>query len=138
MNAYIAPPFDDAEFKADQGGSHEIPGAVESTFTLGANGVWSNGLSASVRLRYLGEAPLLEDNSVRSDESLLLNAGIAYRRDAVELRLDVFNLSDSTDHDISYYYASRLPGEPAGGVEDLHFHPLEPRAARFSAMWIWQ
>jgi hypothetical protein len=30
----------------------------------------------------------------------------------------------------SAWYASRLPGEPAGGVEDYHFHPIEPRNAR--------
>jgi hypothetical protein len=31
---------------------------------------------------------------------------------------------------ISYFYASRLPGERAGGVEDRHIHPVEPRQAR--------
>jgi hypothetical protein len=29
------------------------------------------------------------------------------------------------------YSASRLPGEPAGGVDDVHFHPAAPRSARF-------
>jgi hypothetical protein len=28
--------------------------------------------------------------------------------------------------------ASRLPGEPAEGVEDIHFHPAVPRTARLS------
>ncbi|MEQ8514635.1 MAG: hypothetical protein RIC38_03435 [Chromatocurvus sp.] len=37
--------------------------------------------------------------------------------------------------DIAYYYASRLPGEPANGVDDVHFHPLEPRAIRASIAW---
>jgi hypothetical protein len=26
----------------------------------------------------------------------------------------------------SYYYTSRLSGEPAEGVNDIHFHPVEP------------
>ena len=34
--------------------------------------------------------------------------------------------------DIMYFYASRLPGEPASGVEDKHFHPAEPRTLRLS------
>jgi hypothetical protein len=34
--------------------------------------------------------------------------------------------------DITYFYASRLPGEPAAGVEDKHFHPAEPRTLRLS------
>ena len=33
---------------------------------------------------------------------------------------------DSDDHDIDYFYASRLPGEPEEGIEDLHYHPVEP------------
>jgi hypothetical protein len=37
--------------------------------------------------------------------------------------------------DISYYYASRLNGDPPEGVEDLHFHPMEPRTLRGSVIW---
>jgi hypothetical protein len=33
------------------------------------------------------------------------------------------------------FYASRLPGEPPEGVEDRHFHPIEPRTARMYANW---
>ena len=31
-----------------------------------------------------------------------------------------------------YYYTSRLPGEPAAGVDDIHTHPLEPFTLRVS------
>ena len=44
--------------------------------------------------------------------------------------VDLFNLLDAKDSDIDYFYESRLPGEPAGGVEDVHFHPALPRTAR--------
>jgi hypothetical protein len=128
----------DAKYTVDEGDGREIPGAVASTFTLGLNGAWLNGLRASARLRYLGEAPLIEDNSVRSEDSLLLNAGVAWQRRNMEYRLDVFNLLDSDDDDISYFYASRLSGEPADGIEDVHFHPLEPRAVRASVTMMWQ
>jgi len=33
-----------------------------------------------------------------------------------------------TASQIDYYYVSRLPGEPAEGVADRHFHPVEPLA----------
>ena len=46
--------------------------------------------------------------------------------------VDVFNLFNAKDSDIDYYYASRLPGEPAGGVNDIHFHPTLPRTARIN------
>jgi len=41
-----------------------------------AAAAFTNGVSGSVRLRYLGEAPLVEDNTVRADDSLLVNAGV--------------------------------------------------------------
>ena len=44
--------------------------------------------------------------------------------------VDIFNLLNARDSDIDYYYASRLPGEPAGGVNDIHSHPALPRTVR--------
>jgi hypothetical protein len=41
-----------------------------------------------------------------------------------------FNLFDAEVSDIDYFYASRLPGEPSDGVEDIHTHPALPRSAR--------
>jgi outer membrane receptor protein involved in Fe transport len=129
--------YTDAEFRTDQAGGKSIPGAVESTFTLGLNAAWRSGLVASMRVRYLGEAPLIEDNTIQSDDSLLVNFSVAYRRGAIELALEGFNLLDSNDDDISYFYSSRLPGEPPEGIEDIHFHPLEPRTMRGSVTVHW-
>jgi len=47
---------------------------------------------------------------------------------------DVFNLFNEQVSDIDYYFASRLPGEPLSGVEDIHFHPAVPRTIRISAV----
>ena len=127
----------DAQYQSSGSDGNRIPGAVEDTATLGANAAWTNGLSASLRARYLGEAPLAEDNAVRSTASWLVNAGVAYRWGKVEFRVDVFNLLDSDDNDIAYFYTSRLPDEPSAGVEDIHFHPLEPRSARGSVTYHW-
>lgn len=129
--------YTDARFDDDAGGGDDIPGAVEETAVIGATAAWTNGLSASARVRYLGEAPLVEDGSVHSEGSVLLSAGAGYRRGPLEFRLDVFNLLDSDDDDITYYYASRLTGEPADGVEDVHFHPMEPRTIRGTFTYHW-
>jgi hypothetical protein len=45
--------------------------------------------------------------------------------------VETFNLFDANVSDIDYFYASRLPGEPAYGVEDIHTHPASraPRAS---------
>jgi hypothetical protein len=53
----------------------------------------------------------------------------------VSLVAEVFNVLDREDSDIEYYYASRLPGEPVEGVEDIHFHPMEGRSIRVAARW---
>ncbi|MEM9532598.1 MAG: TonB-dependent receptor [Pseudomonadota bacterium] len=129
--------YTDSQFEQDEGAGREVPGAIESSASLGLNGAWDNGLFIAARARYLGEAPLVEDNSVRSPSSLLVNVGGGYRFGNVSLRLDVFNLLDSNDFDIAYFFPSRLPGEPAEGVEDVHFRPLEPRSIRTSVTYHW-
>ena len=41
----------------------------------------------------------------------------------MQLAVDLFNILDARNSDIDYYYQSRLSGEPAGGVADIHAHP---------------
>ena len=85
------------------------------------------------QLRYFGPRPLIEDDSVRSRSTTLASARIGYNLTRnLKVYVDVFNLFDRKASDIDYYYASRLPSEPAEGVGDLHFHPVEPRTARIS------
>jgi hypothetical protein len=84
-----------------------------------------------VRFRYFGPRPLTEDGSVRSDGTALVNVEVGWRiSPRWDLALQCFNLLDRRDHDIDYYYVSRLPGEPAEGIPDVHFHPMEPLAIR--------
>lgn len=44
------------------------------------------------------------------------------------------NLLSEVADDITYY-SSRLEGEPATGVNDIHFHPVEPRQMRIAVGW---
>lgn len=70
---------------------------------------------------------------MRSDPILLVNAGIGYKLGKRwRTGLEVLNLLDAEDSDIEYFYPSRLPGEPLEGVEDIHFHPVEPLSVRLS------
>ncbi|MEL6214609.1 MAG: TonB-dependent receptor, partial [Pseudomonadota bacterium] len=124
--------YTDAEFDEATGGGVEIPGAIAESASMGATWAFIENGFVSVRGRYLGDAPLIEDGSVKSGSSLLVNLAAGYRWEQVELRIEAFNLTDSTDNDIAYFFASRLGDEPADGVEDIHMHPLEPRALRAS------
>jgi outer membrane receptor protein involved in Fe transport len=108
----------------------EAPAVVASAgVTLGAETGWFGAL----RWRYFGARPLIEDGSVTSGPTSLFDARAGYTFDnGLKLTLDALNLFDTQTDQISYFYPSRLPGEPAGGVNDVHFHPVEPLAFRFT------
>jgi outer membrane receptor protein involved in Fe transport len=87
----------------------------------------------SLRLRHFGPRPLTEDGRVMSRSTTLWNGEIGYRfSNKARLVLEGYNLFDAEVSDIDYFYASRLPGEPADGIEDVHTHPALPRTARVS------
>src|SRR5690606_3294450 len=58
------------------GAGHDdhIPNSVDRTFALGLIVDDLNNWSGGLRVRYLGEAPLSEDNSAQSDSTVLVNA----------------------------------------------------------------
>ena len=114
---------------------NSIPGSIATVLATGATVNLPNGVFGSLRARYFGPRPLIEDNSVRSKATTLVNLEAGYKYKNILAQLDVLNLLNSKDHDIDYFYVSRLPGEPATGVADLHFHPVEPRTVRFSLMY---
>lgn len=116
----------------DVGRDNRIPNAVDRTASLGIIVNDLHKMSGGLRIRYLGDAPLLEDGSVRSDATLLLNAQVLYQFNPNwSLGIEVMNLLDNKDNDITYFYASQLATETSP-VEDVHFHPAEPRSARLT------
>jgi hypothetical protein len=91
------------------------------------------GWFGALRGRYFGPRPLIEDDSLRSQASLIFNARAGYKFDnGFRLQLDVLNLFNAKTNQIEYYYLSRLPGEPIGGVADRQVHPAEPLAVRLT------
>jgi hypothetical protein len=115
---------------------NRIPGALERVVTAGV--AWEpprGGPFAALRLRHFGEYPLIEDNSVRASAASLLNLNVGWAHRGLRFGASVLNVLDSDDADISYFYASRVRGEPAGGIEDVHFHPVEPRQIRLTVSW---
>ncbi|WGG51899.1 TonB-dependent receptor [Rugamonas sp. DEMB1] len=141
-NHYIARPwllfdldlaYSRAHYSEDDPAGKHIPGAVGKVVSFGATvsdlGPWSGAF----QLRYFGPRPLVEDNSRRSASTAIAYARLGYRVDPRwQLSLDAFNLFDRKASDVDYYYASRLPGEPAEGVGDIHTHPVEPRSLRLT------
>jgi hypothetical protein len=110
-----------------------IPGAPAWVAGGGVTFGGESGWFGALRGRYFGPRPLIEDDGVRSQASLIFNARAGYKFDnGLRLQLDVLNLFDAPTNQIEYYYLSRLPGEPIGGVADRHVHPAEPLAVRLT------
>jgi hypothetical protein len=129
----------DAEFAAtharfrDAGEFDHIPSSIPWMFSGGVTVGKEEGPFASLRARAFARRPLVEDNSVRGENSFQVNGQIGYRRKDWEVAVECLNLLDREDNDIEYFYTSRLQGEPAEGIEDIHLHPNEPRMFRLRA-----
>ncbi|WP_068875977.1 MULTISPECIES: TonB-dependent receptor [unclassified Phenylobacterium] len=120
-----------ARLRGVAAGEDRIPQSVSVVAGAGATARLTDQLTATLRVRRLGTAPLTEDGSVFSQTTTLLSLGAYYTVGRLRFGLDVYNLLDSQRADITYFYESRLPGE-AAGVPDIHLHPVEPRQVRAS------
>ncbi|WP_202594005.1 TonB-dependent receptor [Noviluteimonas dokdonensis] len=127
--------YTQARFGDDDPAGDRIPGAVPWVVSAAWSSDWAQGWHSSARVRYLGAAPLIEDDGVRSASSTMVSLAVGKRWQRWNLELDVLNALDSDDHDIEYFYASRLPGEADEGVEGLHIHAFEPRSYRLRATY---
>ena len=122
-----------ARYRDQDPAGDRIAGSVEgvASFALAIDNI--GPYFGALQLRYFGPRPLIEDNSVRSKATAGVNARIGYKvSPTVRVELEGFNLTNRRDSSIDYYYTSRLPGEPAAGVNDIHFHPVESRSFRIN------
>ena len=113
-----------------------IPGALNRVISAGVTVNPPAGVEAgpfgSLRLRHFGPRPLIENNSVQSRPTTIVNGAVGFKfSQRVRLVLDAFNLLDAEVSDIDYYFASRLRDE-LEPVEDIHFHAAIPRSARLA------
>jgi outer membrane receptor protein involved in Fe transport len=123
-----------SRFRGDDPSGNDIPGAVGNVASVGVALNHPSGWFGSARVRHFGKAALIEDGSVESDPTTLVNLEAGYHlTQNIRISAQVFNLFDAKDNDITYYYESQLPGEPAP-VTGIHFHPVEPRTVRLSVM----
>jgi outer membrane receptor protein involved in Fe transport len=126
--AYTRARFTDFDLAGDR-----IPVAPALVASGGVTFGSDTGWFGALRARYFGSRPLIEDDSVRSQQSLIFNARAGNKFDnGLRLQLDVLNLFNAQTNQIEYFYVSRLPGEPLDGVADRHVHPVEPLAVRLT------
>ena len=135
---YAPSPRIDFNFSASAADAHyvdspagpRVPNALEYVLTGGVTARLTRHATVTFTGRRLGPAPLIEDNSARSNPATLFNGLLDYDFRRFKVKVEVLNLLDSRDDEIQYFYASRLRGEPVDGVDDYHFHQFEPRTVR--------
>jgi TonB-dependent Receptor Plug Domain len=93
------------------------------------------GLDTSLRWRYFGPRELTQSNQIHSQATSLFYLRLGYQiNPTYSVAVDVFNLLNTHQQDVAYYYASRLkfepPGPDDGGYNDIEIHPAESRSVR--------
>ena len=127
--------FTNARFTDDDPAGDRIPGALDRVISAGLSFEGKRPLFGSVRVRHFGPRALIEDASVMSKNTTLLNGEIGYRlSNRARVVLEGFNLFDAEVSDIDYFYTSRLANEPAP-VEDIHLHPALPFTVRLGVQF---
>jgi outer membrane receptor protein involved in Fe transport len=102
---------------------------------------WPEGLTSQLQATYLGVRPLREDRSVKApswidfDLSERYQLPITLSHGRLEAFLFVQNLFDTKWEGATFAFTSRLPNEPAGGVQDIHFVPGNPRFFMGGVAW---
>jgi len=123
--------FSRGRFRGGDRAARHIPGAVERVVAGGITVQDRGRFGGSLRLRHFGARDLSEDATVRSQPTTMFNGELVMQASAhMRVVLDAFNLFNARASDIDYFYTSRLPSEPAAGVDDVHSHPALPRSVR--------
>ncbi len=110
-------------------GANFIPGALRNSGELGVATDFDRW-NASLRIRHLGPHPLTEDYSAKGSATTLVNLRTAYSVGSWQFSVELLNALDSKAHDVDYFYVTRLPGEPAEGIEGFNSKIVEPRQFR--------
>jgi len=110
----------------DTGGAIPLAPIWTARADLTARLPW--GLSSNLEMRYLGDRPANEDRTAVAKGYTQYNFTTRYRHRNFEAFLSVENLLDTRWRESQFSFTSRLPGEPAGGVADIHFTPGTPRS----------
>ena len=93
------------------------------------------GLSASLEMRHLADRFASEDREAKARGYTLFDLTARYRYRALEAFVSIENLTNTEWREAQFFFTSRVPGEPAEGVADIHFTPGTPRAVLGGLAW---
>lgn len=106
-------------------GQNYVPLAPPITSIAGINVRTKNGLTASLRYRYLGRRPAVEDNSVVAEDYFIMDAVAGYKYKNYQIGFTIENLLNTYWKETQFATESRLKGESAP-VNEIHYTPGTP------------
>jgi outer membrane receptor protein involved in Fe transport len=130
--------YTDAEFRKT---GDSVPLAPEFTAFSSVTTHFPFGLSSTLQMLTVGSRAATEDRSVLLEPFTIFDLILRYKIPVsppigrLEAFLSVRNLTDTDWRQAQFFYESRLPGEPAGGVSDIHFVPGTPRMFMGGLTW---
>jgi outer membrane receptor for ferrienterochelin and colicin len=86
------------------------------------------GLSSSLEMRHVGDRIADDFGHQTARGDTLFNSTTRYRYKNFEAFFTVENLTSTEWREAQFFFTSRLRGEPAAGVDDIHFTPGTPRS----------
>ncbi|HNP29483.1 MAG TPA: TonB-dependent receptor plug domain-containing protein [Nitrospirales bacterium] len=130
--------YTNAEFRKT---GNSIPLAPEFTAFSSVTTRFPSGLSGTLQMLTVGSRAGTEDTRVKLEPFTIFDLVLRYKipltlpTGRMEAFLSIRNLTDTDWRQAQFYYASRLPGEPTGGVADIHFVPGTPRMIMGGLTW---
>ena len=86
------------------------------------------GLAASFAMRYLADRWADEDRTQKARGYLLFDLTARYRYKWIEAFFSIENITNTEWREAQFFFTSRLAGEPAAGVPDIHYTAGNPRS----------
>jgi outer membrane receptor protein involved in Fe transport len=93
------------------------------------------GVATTLEVRHVGDRFASEDRHQTARGYTLVDFTARYRYRSFEVFVGLENLFDVDYREAQFFFTSRLRGEPAAGVDDIHFTPGQPRAISGGIAW---
>ncbi|MEY5049380.1 MAG: putative tonB-dependent receptor [Bacteroidota bacterium] len=106
-------------------GQNYVPLAPTITSVAGINIVSKQGFNISLRYRYLGTRPAIEDNSIEAKGYFITDLVASYKVKKIQLGVTIENLLNKTWNEAQFATESKLKTESAP-ITELHYTPGTP------------
>lgn len=124
--------YSHGRFTDSAAGKNYIPLAPTLTSVAGITIKNTKGFSASLRYRYIDNRPADNEYQFTAYGYFLLDAVAKYRYKKYEAGMTIENILNANWNEAQFETLTRLPGEPAAGINDLCFTPGAPRLIKGS------